>query len=430
MPRRFVSLVALLLPLAAAAQGGGWQLLPNSPVAGRFEDASFVSPTTGWVVDGEGRTHRTTDGGNTWTLRSDVTGYLRSVAFVSQTKGWVGVLFSGIRLYETLDGGATMTNITNRISPAVSGGICGLWAVNADTAYGVGQYSEPAYVIKTTNGGASWQSTPIPAALATSLIDVYFFDGRRGLAVGGTNGIDPGSRAVVLGTEDGGQTWTRRFVSSGTGTTSEWAWKITFPTPEVGYVSIEYEGSTSTGKVLKTTDGGQTWTELPVPGGDSMQGVGFLTPLRGWTSGRGTTRTTTDGGATWAPATGLDGSVNRFEFFGDTLGYAMGQRVYRLRATMTAAEPEPEPTRTDLISVAPNPSGGPVAITYHLATAGPVAVVLFDALGRQVATLASGEQGAGLHRVVWEGERAAGVYYVRLVAGAAVRMRPVVRAGR
>jgi photosystem II stability/assembly factor-like uncharacterized protein len=286
-------------------------------------------------------------------------------------------------------------------------------------------------VIKTTDGGASWQGTNISSALARSLIDVYFFDAQRGLAVGGTNAVDAGGRAVVLGTEDGGATWARRYVSASTGNATEWGWKISFPTPEVGYVSVEYEGGGSTGKVLKTTDGGQTWTEIAVPGGSSMQGVGFVTPDLGWTSGRGTVSETGDGGDTWAATTELDGNVNRFEFFGDTLGYAMGTQIYRLqRRSTSAAEPTAPPAPADLLSVTPNPSDGAVSVAYRLSTPGPVDVAVYDALGRRLATLASGPQAAGLHRAAWNGAGPGGVYFVRLTAGSFVEALPFVRIRR
>ncbi|HLT46751.1 MAG TPA: T9SS type A sorting domain-containing protein [Rubricoccaceae bacterium] len=436
MPR--LLLLAFVLPLAVSvqAQDGTWQLLPNSPEHWyRFEDGSFINPMQGWIVNGSGETWRTTDGGATWELRSAVGGdYHRSAAFVSETKGWIGVLFSDTQLYETNDGGATLDDVSDRIVPAVSGGICGLFAVDAQTVYGVGQYSGPAYVIKTTDGGSTWQATHIAPSLAQSLVDVYFFDAQRGLAVGGTDALGFGGRAVVLGTEDGGATWERRFVSSGDGTSSEWGWKISFPTPEIGYVSVEFDSGGPAGKVLKTTDGGQTWTEIAVPNGDSMQGVGFITPDLGWTSGRGSVTETHDGGSTWALTGELDGSVNRFEFFGDTLGYAMGTRIYRLRRQSTvAAEPDAAPTTTALVAVAPNPARGPVTATYRLERSGTVEVTVYDVLGRRVAVLDEGARAAGLHTARWDAAAAGvppGAYVVRLTTGEGTWARPFTVLGR
>ncbi|MEL6616434.1 MAG: T9SS type A sorting domain-containing protein, partial [Bacteroidota bacterium] len=406
----------------AAQPAPQWTPLPGSPTHGyRFEDAAFVSPEAGWIVNGSGEVWSTEDGGLSWAFRSDSEGYLRSAAFPSADLGWVGVLFSDTRLYETRDGGTTMTDVTDRIQPAIGGGVCGLWALDETHAFGVGEWDGPAYFIKTTDGGATWQSTDM-SAYASSLIDVYFTDPMNGIVVGGTNATQAGSRAVVLTTTDGGATWTERYRSSGTGTTAEWAWKISFPTPEVGYVSVEFSSGGFDGKVLKTTDGGTTWQELSVPGGNSMQGVGFLSADVGWTSGRGTDKVTTNGGLTWESVFDLDGSVNRFEFFGDTLGFAMGQEVYRL-AFPVAAEPEPGPLALS-VQATPNPASGAVTWRIRNTRAGRLTVV--DALGRTVATL---PVAPGSESLTWDARGLApGVYHARLVSdGRAATARVVLR---
>ena len=420
--------LALLILAAASVQAQSriWTAAPNSPFHSyRFEDASFVTPLHGWIVNGSGETYETTDGGQSWTLKSTVFGYHRSTAFVSETHGWVGVLFSDTRLYETTDGGTTMNDVTGRITPAITGGVCGLFALSPQRIVGVGEWDGPAYLIETTDGGTTWASRDM-SAVAGSLIDVYYHDDLNGVIVGGTQATQPGSRAVVLSTEDGGVTWTQRALSSGTGTTSEWAWKISFPSRLVGYVSVENSGGGPDGKVLKTTDGGLTWTELVVPGGRSMQGVGFISETEGWTSGRGTAMATTDGGATWAPAVGLDGSVNRFEFFGDSLGYAMGQYIYEL-VRPTAAQGSASETTSLALTAAPNPSTGPVAVRYATPD-GDATLAVYDVLGRRVATLAEGAHAAGEHTATWEPRpHAPGVYVLRLTAGTAVRSVRIVR---
>ena len=421
--------------IAPAAQTADWQVLPESPFAGyRWEDASFLNPQTGWIVEGGGSVYRTLDAGASWEERSNVPGYLRTAVFTSASHGWVGVLFHATRLYETSDAGATMVDVTSRIAPAIPGGICGMWAVNADTLVGAGQWSGPAYIVRTVDGGATWQSANM-SALAGSLVDVVFLDDLRGFAVGGTAGAVFGGRAVVLATEDGGATWTSRYVGpeppAGVG---EWAWKITFPTPLVGYVSVERtEPAPGVGRLLKTTDGGITWTVLDVPGVGSMQGAGFLTDMRGWVSGRGEAAETRDGGLTWTPTSSIDGSVNRFEFFGDSLGFAMGQRVYAIdtRPVTPSSDPGAPALASSLDALWPNPSMGVTRVRFSVTSAGPVNLAVFDALGRRVATLADVGLQAGAHEVEWDGRTeagapaAAGVYHVRLAAGGNVATRTV-----
>ncbi|MEM1042101.1 MAG: FlgD immunoglobulin-like domain containing protein [Bacteroidota bacterium] len=430
--RRCLLLVCfcLLAPPSLGQEVGTWDLLPDSPFHSyRFEDASFLNPDTGWIVNGAGEVFRTDDAGETWTMQADLPAYLRATAFVSERRGFIGTLNESNVLYGTDDGGATFVDLTDRITGPRPVGICGMWAVNEDVVYGAGWYAAPAHFVKTTDGGQTWTSRSMDD-YAASLVDVYFWDEQRGIAVGGTDGFGDGS-AVVLLTEDGGETWNVQYTSSGS---FEWAWKISFPTPTTGYVSLE--GAAFPAKVLKTTDAGLTWTELTIPGSSDLQGLGFISEDMGWASGRGTTSVTTDGGQTWAPVD-LDGSVNRFEFFGDSLGYAMGRRIYAYEppAGTSPTEDELVPTLPVALGVGyPNPSAaGAVTIPYWLETPVAVELAVFDVLGRRLAVLAEGTQPAGAHQAVWAGSDAQGqavapgIYVVRLAAGDQHVARTLVR---
>ncbi len=417
--------LAALVPARTHAQADDWELQTASPFnTYRFEDASFLDPQHGWIVSGVGGgdTWRTQDGGATWEHMSTVSQYLRSAAFVSPTHGFIGAIYGPARLYETTDAGATLVDVTSRITPAIGGGICGLWALDADHLFGVGQWNGPAYIIRTNDGGATWTSTDL-TSIAGSLIDVVFLDAQRGYIVGGDRpATQGGGRVVILATEDGGTTWTRRFTGSAPAAQQgEWAWKVSFPSVDVGYVSVEQYGNTSTGKVIKTTDGGQTWTEILISGAGSLQGLGFINTQRGWISGRGQARQTTDGGVTWTPITTIDGNVNRFEFFGGTRGYAMGTRIYSIDLTTTDAETPPARAAT-LDPVAPNPARGGAMLRYTVETAGAVDLAVYDMLGRRVAVLAQGPSAAGAFEVRWDGRdqsgrpAESGVYALRLQA--------------
>ncbi len=425
-------LVLALLASAGASAGASaqsplaWDVLPTSPFHGyRSEDVAVVGPRV-WAVNGSGQAWRSDDRGDTWTQTfADPASYFRATAFPTAQTGWIGVLFNPqARLYETRDGGTTYANVTSRITPAVPGGICGLWALDDQTVWAVGQYSTPAYVVKTTDGGATWTSTAL-APLADALIDVRFFDALHGVASGGI-GTYADSRARILTTDDGGATWTVRHTVTDIYSV---AWKLTFPTRLVGYASVETFGGAADARVLKTVDGGITWTELTIPNGGSLQGLGFATPEVGWASGRGRTSVTTDGGLTWAPLPTtqnggqLDGDVNRFRFVGDSLAYAAGHKIYRLRGRFptagTDAAPD-APLADGLAGVFPNPARGPVTVAYRTATASPVRIDVVDAQGRTVATLVDAGVAPGDHVATWGADVAPGVYVVRMRAASGV----------
>ncbi|MCH7639382.1 MAG: T9SS type A sorting domain-containing protein [Bacteroidetes bacterium] len=420
-----LGLATILSASAFAQQAPEWELLPDSPFHGyRSEDVFFVDADYGWAVNGSGEIHRTIDGGDTWAHTDTLPGYARSTGFANRNKGWVGLLFTSNILFETTDGGLTFNDITSRIQPAVGGGICGMWVVDEQIAYGVGQFSGPAYLIKTTDGGQTWASSDL-GAYADTAVDVMFLDADHGfIAAGGSGSVR------VLETTDGGATWSIRHTSSVSGV---WGWKLSFPTENVGYVSAEYGSGTSKGLVLRTADGGQTWTEITIPNGGSLQGVGFLTPEIGWTSGRGTTSVTTDGGQTWQQIA-LDGDINRFRFLGDSLGFAAGHQIYRLGPLPVSKEEPLDALVSGLESIVPNPASGPITITYRMARPGPATIAVFDLLGRAVAMLGQGMRSAGTHVVMWEPSAegwipAAGKYIVRLQTeeGASARLITLTR---
>jgi photosystem II stability/assembly factor-like uncharacterized protein len=403
-------LLLLAATLSASAQYGTWTLLPTSPNAadnGRHEDISFPTPSRGYLVNFNGELHRTADGGESWQLLHSARTFteepvrFRSIGFASERRGWIGALTPGYILWQTDDSGVNLRNISNRMRSGSDLGICGLWVVNEDVVYGVGRYYGPARLYMTKNGGLTWTIKNMDD-LAGRLIDVFFFDELHGFVVGGTaeNAVD--SRAVVLRTLDGGATWEKMYESQNPG---EWGWKISFPTNSVGYVSVE-RFPIGAARVLKTGDGGNSWSESVIAGSRPLQGIGFVTKWQGWASGRGTTSHTLDGGLTWQAETSiLDPVINRFRMFGDTLGYAVGSRVYKyVGKTQVAGESSDMPQTRELLGQNyPNPFYPLTTFEYEVLQAGHVEITVFDLLGRPVRTLLDRRQSPGAHRATWDG---------------------------
>ena len=317
-----VAAVASVTPWSPRHQAGdGWREMRAPPPAGmRFEDISIATSGIGFVVSGGSVLRRERAGGDWHALDVDAR-WMRSVALAPRGRVWIGTLDPDAVLFESDDLGESWKDVSSRISGARPKGLCALWAVSDSIVYGVGRYDGPAYLIRTVDAGRTWMSHDLTSQ-AGRLVDVYFNDARSGLIVGGT-ARGPASRVVVLGTADSGKTWSIRHQGTDPG---EWAWKISFPTRQVGYVSVQ---SAARGKLLKTVDGGVHWEELIVPGAPSLQAVGFLTSEVGWVSGpRGTWRTT-DGGATWSKA-GAKQYLNRI-IVRDSNAYGVGDRIYRSR---------------------------------------------------------------------------------------------------
>ncbi len=418
------------LIVCVSTASGDWITLPNAPGGGDYQDVSFVDSELGWVVNGRGEIHRTTDGGDSWSLQAIEPFYLRCVGFADAFNGWVGNLDGVPLLLATTDGGAEWTPILNIPEPLPTG-ICGIWVVNRQVIYGCGKYNgSSARVIKSTDGGTSWTSMDLNP-LANSLIDCFFFDEDNGFVVGGIGGSQSTRRAVILATTDGGATWTTRHTTTREG---EWCWKVSFPTPSVGYVSIErFSGATY---FLKTTDGGQTWQDLFFRDNYIVQGIGFATTALGWIGGpTGPTYESTDGGLSWNLA-GFGVHINRFRFLNPALGYAVGATVYKYTSPVGISTPAPaSPPGIALAESRPNPSRGLTTITYTLPSPTSVKITIFDATGRIIRTLLDGSRPQGRHQLHWDARDgggnpvASGVYWYRLEAGkeTAVQKLQIVR---
>src|SRR5438093_8187592 len=315
----------------------GWRLQassPASPANRRHDDLAFLDEQTGWLVNTRGEVYATTDGGMRCDRLAQLPGdvFPRCVGFASTGLGWLGNinLTNGpqpdMALFETQDGGRTWSNISSRIAGAPVVGLCGMRVLSPSVVVAVGRWSGPAVFVKTVDGGRTWTSHGLDA-LTGGLVDVAFLDDRAGFAVGGfgdgsSEAQQRTSKVVVLATTDGGETWSVRYLGDRPG---ERGWKIHFVDASTGHVSIE--GTDPVGSILRTTDGGLTWQRKPVAAGVSFEGIGFVSPERGWAGSGRTLYRTGDGGATWQ-ALEFAAQVNRIRVVSPRRAFASGDRVY------------------------------------------------------------------------------------------------------
>ena len=125
---------------------------------------------------------------------------------------------------------------------------------------------------------------------------VYFLDSERGWAVGGNGRISV--------TTDGGRTWRARRPPA-----DDTLHDVFFSDSQTGWLVCErsiYKIKSEDeprSYLLKTTDGGETWTRIEVTKPDvilRLRRVVFTDSAHGWTFGEaGTIYATTDGGASW-----------------------------------------------------------------------------------------------------------------------------------
>ncbi len=343
-------------PIAKAPEAPGalnWTKLKTERYPGKQDDIFFISPTTGWYVNGAGKVFKTTDAGATWTVKLNKPGtYFRCLAFIDDKVGFAGNIGPGyfpnvtddVPLYETRDGGETWAPVTTiEGSPVV--GLCALEVVripfvnagvldNKVRVLGVGRVGGPVAAIYSDDLGKTWQRMSLPESCAMAF-DVHFFDATHGVIASATSTNVQESKALILTTDDGGVTWQEAFIGP---RAFELTWKISFPSRNVGFVTIQsYNPDPAASKrvIAKTTDGGKTWSELPLVDDPKVRefGVAFIDEQRGFVGALPHGFMTTDGGATWSNAN-FGNAVNKIRVLRDQTGtylHAIGVEVHTLK---------------------------------------------------------------------------------------------------
>lgn len=396
---------AFVLLLFVATSHAQWTQLVH-PIIERADDLYFLNADTGWVAGGgSGRILRTYNGGEFWSIAVDFgNDYLRSIEFLDAEVGFCGSLDG--QLYRTTDGGTTWTDIMPQLAQPVPG-ICGLARADATTIYGTGVFFGPAYVIKSSDAGLTWQHFDL-SAQAWCLIDVLFLNADTGFAVGG--GPNNTLGASIFRTTNGGLTWTPVFT---TGTGNEWFWKIQSPDGQHLYASIE-TGYLSPPRIARSDDAGLTWTlDTLANGFGRLQGVGFLNPDQGW-AGDNVLFTTTNGGESWSSSFQLAG-FNRFHKVNDALAFAGGYGLFRYGPVSTGLpQPAVVPEVRDRITVTAL-DANTLRIDVDLHNTGYSGIRIHGALGAVVQEVNQGRLSAGQHSFTVDiSSLAPGAYFASL----------------
>ncbi|HEU4496982.1 MAG TPA: T9SS type A sorting domain-containing protein [Flavobacterium sp.] len=382
------------------SQTFNWNNLPNAPYNGGKQDGIyFFNKDIGWSVNGSGKIHKTIDGGDSWIQQKNSPGtYFRSIAFINDQIGFAGNVginyFPGVSdtnpLYKTIDGGNSWSPVTSNITGTVPTGICAIQVVNPDVIYAAGRVGGPAVIMKSIDGGSNWVGTTLPAT-CKMILDIHFQSPNVGYVFAATDTNIAFSKARILKTIDGGLNWTIVYTST---RNYELMWKAWFPSSDVGYASIQsYDSSTTQRYIVKTTDGGNNWSELPIANDGVREfGIAFIDDNVGWVGGENGGYETLDGGLTWTPKN-IGDYANKFSVInnpdGTKTAFAIGLNIYKLTANSLATNSFNK--KRDNIILYPNPaaSGQYISLSFEniegkivkaeiVSITGKVLSILFD----------------------------------------------------
>jgi photosystem II stability/assembly factor-like uncharacterized protein len=269
-------LFALLLPFTMLQTAPPSWLSLTSGVTARLRGISAVSAEVVWASGGNGTVIRSGDGGRTW----------QSLTIPGSEK----------LDFRDVDG------------------------IDARTAYALSiGPGEASRIYKTVDAGATWSEQFVNRDPKAFFDAMAFWDAERGVAV--SDSVD--GRFVILRTGNGGRTWEQVaaaglpaalpnegfFAASGT--------NVATVAPNLVWIAT---GAASESRVLRSSDGGETWqvARTPLPAGPSsgIFSIAFADARRGIVVGGDykveaglgdNAAVTADGGATWTLVKGQTG---------------------------------------------------------------------------------------------------------------------------
>ncbi len=299
-------------------------------------------------------------------------------------------------------------------------------------------YTATSKVYKSTDGGSNWTAISADLESSSDLVttmsispveDTVIYAGISGYRGGDT----PNSNYLFV-TKDGGTTWTN--ITANLPDSTNFCRVTADPTHKgVAYLAVLVGAQgTYSPHVLRTMDYGTTWTAIASTSNgfarvptkvvcvDSLNGYIYAGTYAG-------VYRSTDNGATWAiygnglPNAVVDGMAIQYSTNTLIVG-THGRGAWQVSALTGIATPVQIPTNFVVDQNYPNPFNPSTVISYQLSRTSHVTLKVNDILGRQVATLADGEQSEGKHLVTFEAKGLpSGVYFYRLTAGNLVETR-------
>lgn len=398
--KTLILLLVLLLfvPIKSVLAQADWIQINSGITEDNLEDIQFVNINTGFVVGTRGIVLKTTNSGLTWEQKSTpLSSNLIAVWFMDAQIGLaVGDLG---RIIRTANSGETWNLM---ISP-VTESLVDICFVNTLTGYVSGRN---ATLIKTTDGGVNWikkGGTELGYYSAC-----HFFNA--------TNGLVTHSSYNIRETTNSGENWVNIYSPS------ETLFDLCFINQTTGFASA------SSGLIIKTTNSGNNWNIVQSVGqGYRIYKMCFASDSLGYAVGKmssdnsGVIIRTINRGDAWTVESSTPAGLMSVAYNKNGHIFAVGDsgRIYRTLYPIEIKNISTEiPSEFLLKQNYPNPFNPSTNIKFDLPKSSSVNLVIFDALGREVATLVNEKLQPGTYEVDWDGsDYPSGVYFYKLNTG-------------
>lgn len=335
-----------------------WYVQSSITNGSTVNDAIFTDSSHGWAVGTNGGLFYTTDGGQTWLIKStNTTNNLTAIAFADSQHGYA---VGPSTLLTTSDGGATwqsgsLPSGENYVTPSSL-------AVASPTLLFL-TFRQSPDLFGSKDGGQTWYSVGPSGVSYYSF--VQFDSATDGWLASGSS---------LYHTTDGANTWSLALSINGDTFTN-----IAFPTPGTIFATTQLG-------YYKSTDDGADWTHQTYSNGGDFNQLAFASALQGISIFRDSSSNlyvdvTSDGGQDWSDLSmpdvqGLNGALtpaavgyrDSADPFVIAQGYGGYNGVWYTYFLAYGIPPTPTPTNTNTPTNTAIPTNTPIPTWTPTAT--------------------------------------------------------------
>jgi len=358
--------------------GNNWMTYDFSTVADSQDaiDASMPDPNHIWLATEQGMILNSTNGGVSWQIQFNDTNITKNMDYVEMFDSTNGVAMGDALTFgatsavilKTTDGGAHWNSVNTQSFGGWSGDE---WRridfVNMNVGYFFESGGNPQKLYKTTDGGAHWDTTNYSQVDTYSMV-LKFYDENIGFSY---------NYDKIHYTLDGGDSWTTVSIND-----QGWGMDIAF-IKKAGSFNVAVAGN---GTISFSADTGKTWTADSTLKEKGIYAIRYPDSKHAWA------------------ITGIGGPRG------------VWYQKYDVVADLKSRDIIPD--KFTLSQNYPNPFNPSTKIRYSLPQKGFVTIKVFDMLGRDVTNLINEEQNAGQHEVNFKANNLpSGIYFYRITAG-------------
>ncbi|MDQ3713358.1 MAG: YCF48-related protein, partial [Acidobacteriota bacterium] len=212
----------------------------------------------------------------------------------------------------------------NQINNGATSDLVAVYFMSAERGFVAG---DKGYLAQTSDAGRTWTRQLIDAD--EGINEIYFRNDRNGYVVAG--------KKMFL-TDDGGRLWReiKIYDPESFRTAAPEFLSVRFADKKRGLIIgslLNKEDEVIDSLVMRTDNGGETWSRVIVPSKLELFHLDFAGSSRGWIVGdKGLILTTQDGGLSWQKQiSGVDKTLYNVDFRDSEEGYAVGGKGTILR---------------------------------------------------------------------------------------------------